>query len=544
MIDARSTSSAAEPRAGSPSRLTAASSSHDGDAEPPIPPRFWWLKRLSLAAGVLLVALLGVRLWWGWVAESRFLAAIEQARAGGDPVTLEDFQRLARSIPDQRNAATYYLRAAAALPPRPTNAPSQAASASPGSASVSNASGREDLVGPEADLAPYAETLALVRAARDIPDRDWGIRFTRPVINVLPSHHSGQRDLAKVLADVATIQHQRGDDAAAVETLRDAVAHADAVGAGPSLLISVLTSVRCSELHAVNFGEQILAGIQVGAARDEQRRRVEALAVAWMDDRLVRSSMREAMLIERMLYIDSIDGFAQGAISLFGPPGATRMSALDRIVSPMYLLDGDYILVHSARQIAAAEAQTLARARALSPEYIARTGGFSRMSRVASHVLLPVLSNTYRGYYRGLAKRRLAAAALALRMYEADHDRPAVSLTDLVPDYLPELPIDPMAEDGRALGYLPADPPLRVYSIGLDAEDNRGAFEFTANGRLSEDAPDLVFFVNDDRQRGEAPSAAQPASNRTIGPNSANDPNAPPSTQAGEDQPDPEPDGW
>ena len=35
------------------------------DGVQPVPPRHWWLKRLGAAALLLLLALVGLRLWWG-----------------------------------------------------------------------------------------------------------------------------------------------------------------------------------------------------------------------------------------------------------------------------------------------------------------------------------------------------------------------------------------------------------------------------------------------------------------------------------------------
>ena len=57
------------------------------------PPRFWWLKRITCAGIAYMIFLLAVRLWWGWEAQRRLDAAIEERRAAGQPVLLEDFMR-------------------------------------------------------------------------------------------------------------------------------------------------------------------------------------------------------------------------------------------------------------------------------------------------------------------------------------------------------------------------------------------------------------------------------------------------------------------
>jgi hypothetical protein len=84
------------------------------------------------------------------------------------------------------------------------------------------------------------------------------------------------------------------------------------------------------------------------------------------------------------------------------------------------------------------------------------------------------------------ADRRLSAAALAIRLYQADHaGRFPPSLEALVPAYLPFLPVDPFDPNGKPLRYviLPGALPGRgdrqlVYSVGMDGTDDtatRGA---------------------------------------------------------------------
>ena len=82
-------------------------------SEKPIPPRYWWLKRLSIAGGCLLVALVALRLWWGWEANRRLQAEIDNYIAAGEPIYPEDFDP--EPIPDELNAAKLLIDAAQAL---------------------------------------------------------------------------------------------------------------------------------------------------------------------------------------------------------------------------------------------------------------------------------------------------------------------------------------------------------------------------------------------------------------------------------------------
>jgi hypothetical protein len=71
------------------------------------------------------------------------------------------------------------------------------------------------------------------------------------------------------------------------------------------------------------------------------------------------------------------------------------------------------------------------------------------------------------------AYRRVVLAALALRCYEAEHGRLPERLDELVPEYLPEVPLDPF--DGEPLRYrADGDAAPRVYSIGPNRRDDGG----------------------------------------------------------------------
>jgi hypothetical protein len=69
--------------------------------------------------------------------------------------------------------------------------------------------------------------------------------------------------------------------------------------------------------------------------------------------------------------------------------------------------------------------------------------------------------------------RRLTITAIALKRFELRHGHPAPSLTALLPEFLPAVPMDPMS--GRPLCYQPnADGTFVLYSVGEDGKDDGG----------------------------------------------------------------------
>ena len=72
-------------------------------------------------------------------------------------------------------------------------------------------------------------------------------------------------------------------------------------------------------------------------------------------------------------------------------------------------------------------------------------------------------------------RARLAAVTcvIAVCAYRAKHGRLPARLADVVPEFLPEIPVDPF-DSKRPVGYNPATPagPM-VYVVGEDREDHR-----------------------------------------------------------------------
>ena len=129
-----------------------------------------------------------------------------------------------------------------------------------------------------------------------------------------------------------------------------------------------------------------------------------------------------------------------------------------------------------------------------------------------SWMLLPSLSRAVQFHFRALTSRRLAATGLAIRLYEIDHGHRPHTLNELVPDYLPAIPLDPFSPDGAPIGYRPdADPPV-LYSVGDDGVDDGGEFALTDSGTVDRESKDRVLFLNGDRPRLPPPLlATQPA---------------------------------
>ena len=466
----------------------------------PYPLRFWWLKRLTLLCILVAAALLVVRLAWGREARRRLERALGPVAAQGWPLRGEQLQ--AAALPDESNAAAY-LKAADAAVSRVNESPACSSLSYPPFPPYGTAWDKT----AQKSVIASAIAFPLARRARDFDRFDWGTRIPQPSVNTLLPHLNGARNLANTLGDAALYAHVHGDDAAALETMRDLRHVAEAVGAEP-FLISHLVNVGI-EAMAQNRLQIIAGGLTVGPEgesnradlasgapgplvtpqpprRPASRVQVRALIAELLDDRDF-AAMQKAYAGERASQIDMAEWMARQAKS-------TR---------PMFDLDTVRMLEQDAVLMEAASKPTMPAARAAlaksptltvppappaAPMFPAGTAPRARQpvdyTRLLSSNLIGgvAMSRTIQQNMRVRADRRMSAVSLAAQVYRADHGNWPPTLEALVPKYLPEVPKDPMASGDRPLGYMIGTVPLPgggerpvVYSVGDNGVDETTA---------------------------------------------------------------------
>lgn len=114
-------------------------------------------------------------------------------------------------------------------------------------------------------------------------------------------------------------------------------------------------------------------------------------------------------------------------------------------------------------------------------------------------------SPKYRGAitveFTRMSHRRMAAIALAIRMFELDHGHRPEALQTLMTDYLEAIPRDPFSEGDIPVKYLPNADPQVLYCVGPDGVDDGGLFGWRDSEVEDSKRLDLVFFLNGDRPR-------------------------------------------
>jgi hypothetical protein len=98
-----------------------------------------------------------------------------------------------------------------------------------------------------------------------------------------------------------------------------------------------------------------------------------------------------------------------------------------------------------------------------------------RRFKLANLFLPGVLSGTLVLQARAMATRDVVDCLLAIKRHELQHGTPPASLRELVPNFLPDVPLDPF--DKNPLRYRQSDGKCAVYSIGVNGVDDGGRFD-------------------------------------------------------------------
>src|SRR5688572_2589791 len=185
-------------------------------AEPtvPYPRRFWWLTRLGVTGGAIVVLGLGARWWWGEVAQRRIDAVIAAAHARGEPILVSDYAAESHP-PDDVNAAIYLRRSAMALKYSATEEWAlDAAEGLPLRSDIAQVAA--------ATVRKYRPQLAdIAEARRHANTIDWALAIRSPMWNVLLRDLNHLAELRMLASAAALLAAQDGDYREALEQVRN-----------------------------------------------------------------------------------------------------------------------------------------------------------------------------------------------------------------------------------------------------------------------------------------------------------------------------------
>lgn len=391
--------------------------------------RWAWLIRLAVVSSYAFVGVLAVRLAWGAIAERRWHAKLDELRSRGEPMSLEELLTQSPGAGDET-----LERIEAALPLVTRFGEFDAIRLD----SHATQELREQAASVLADNRP---ALAALAAALDGAAHQSLAAATRPTSD--PARRSAHA--AELMGIAALDAALRGDAEAALHWIELEIKLGDALHGAPPTLLSHVRAEQI-ESRALDALESVLACLSRTdlSAADAAVRRL--IAVLWSDDR-PRSRWRRAwrgewLHMERQMRTNPL------------------YASTDRwLMQPGFVADRSRLREYFDRVISLADAPSWESVREHQPRIGVAESHVGRAAELLTVLCAPAFE--WSRLFGVIAHRRLAATAIALRLYQRDHGYWPANLAGLSPAYLPVAPLDPLAEGGALLRWYPdADPPV------------------------------------------------------------------------------------
>jgi hypothetical protein len=331
-----------------------------------------------------------------------------------------------------------------------------------------------DLQAAEKLLQQYAASLEQLHAAAESGSPARYTADFAPGLNMPLDHIQPLRAGVRLLVLEAHVRAHRGDARGAARSIHTIFMLADSLRQEP-IIISQLIRYAFDGI-AEDLFERLLPAVDF-ADEDLDRLQGDLRAIDYSD------GVHRAMIGERVM----------GIMAIRDP---ASMDPSGQFAAPGWRLFRDANLANYLKQmnrLVAAAKPPWPEARRDTAEICgdlraAASGGSSLTN--AEHaimaVVLPGVGGFLYGAVRSTASSRATDAVVAVERLRRENGRLPQRLQELVPKFLPDIPIDPF--DGRPLRYTVQGGRYVVYSVGRDGVDNGGQGDAAGE-------PDLVFPV-------------------------------------------------
>ena len=414
-----------------------------------------------------------------------------KARQKGEPITLAELASKHPPPPDAENAAVplielwekedpafwqAYRLGVRPLPKRKdTKEPKGIPffEGGPGRLPRSGLLPRETLTAAENYIKEQTNHLEAVRLALHRPHCSFPIKFTEGITILVP-YLSKLKTESRRFRIVGALALEHGDVDNAISALEDNLNIANALAECP-LLLDQLVRASCLA-SAVDDTQRLLSHQQLSLV---QLARVEML----FQKAQMKGALRLALITERACDLSVFDLSPAAFANMVKDPGDTSDTATESgyrfgkgllNVSGLATADRRFMLETMEKGIALADedsSEALQKYERLNAQTSEEVLHFP--PKIISGMLLPSLSGAATRLAAVEARRRAALAAIAIERYRLSHQNTLPgNLEALVPDPLPQLPIDPF--NGHSLQFHTRTNGFVVYSVGKDRQDDGG----------------------------------------------------------------------
>jgi hypothetical protein len=437
-------------------------SDHQSQPEPeitdaPYPPRFRWMKRISILFFAFAIVLLAARWYLGRIVHRQFQQLLDKAAAAGEVTKIE---QLSSNIPDEQNAAVIWNLAMAAVN-RNVNTPRQS-NLTYHSYPPWSDEWHQTL---EQGVSGNTKAIALARQARAKTLVDWKLPIASPLSAVMLPNLNNARNLANVLADGSLHAHIHGDDFEAIEHLRDL--HRLGQDIGKPFFISHLVGIGIKAMMASQLmssaPDLVIENSRIPphlpSAKPATRQQLATFIHELIADDENVKPFQQALDVERLVALNSSTltaGQSYLLAPIFEKDAIGRSEELSRVIHTV-----DNPVWPFPLRMSTFSYSLLLAAPSLSPAWVKPFGGPLSPGQTAPRFSRILFANFYLSNYRVLETTRrvreeirFATISIATQMYRADHGDWPATLDALVPQYLSKVPIDPYSPSGRQIGYV------------------------------------------------------------------------------------------
>lgn len=463
--------------------------------------------KILIIMGVVLVAAMLVSVIHHYQLRAATEAYIAELKAKGEPLDLAWV--LPPPVPQEQNSAAIFLKAASLLDTNwnvlGSNPPPAMRMVAPGKAMIGpvqteirdgkTTNSWEDIASA---LAQENEALNLLRQITNGSTLDFGLTYSNGVDKIQFSHLAPLKRAAQGLSATAISDLHHGDAASAVKNIRAMLALSNGMS-HDRLIISELVrmaitqmalSVSWELLQSTNVTDSQLATLQHDWSRLEFIRNEEnALAMERVTGEITLAKWRGSSS-ELQHYFDAFDAL--------GLPDQ-KENAFDKfkIRAKVFLwrywwsypdeirtLKGYEVLLQTTRSAGTNYSLLTAMNKQktqLESMGLDKVGDefnwFFDPAKMDMHSMLSQsivsLDRVFNKVMTVETAKQMTITAIALKRYQMKHGNFPADLTSLVPEFLSEVPRDPI--DGQSLRYRQnADGTFLLYSLGEDGKDDGG----------------------------------------------------------------------
>jgi hypothetical protein len=269
------------------------------------------------------------------------------------------------------------------------------------------------------------------------------------------------------------VRMHRADHAGATQSLICQLRVGETLRDEP-LLVSQLVRLAVFSV----FAERLKEYLAWGQATEEELAQLQS-AVAEVD---IPRSLTRAMQGERAIaYQTLLTGDMQTLDSMGSRPSGVPLDSLTGNQSLANLRPGDSAMVltlltemvDASKHPFPKATEEAASADARMTQFFADDQKHYPWDRhMLAQMLLPAVSKMMQSSMERTAIQRSAHTAIAIERFRLRHGELPEKLTDLAPDLLDGVPIDPA--DGQPLRYRVLEKGFVVYSVGADKQDDQG----------------------------------------------------------------------